>query len=154
MSKENAPKDTPNNKVKDSYRKQVPLKDWPSRSADLYSKIDQVGEGTFGKVYKAEYRDPSNKTGKPEIVALKKILMDNEKEGFPITAIREIMILKRLNHKNILRLIEIVTSKPKEKNKFSYSWTYFMYIITSFIGVIFINSMQHYFYNNNLYSIK
>ena len=44
--------------------------------------------------------------------------MDNEKEGFPITAIREIMILKRLNHKNILRLIEIVTSKPKEKNKF------------------------------------
>ena len=118
MSKENAPKDTPNSNVKDSYRKQVPLKDWPSRSADLYSKIDQVGEGTFGKVYKAEYRDPSNKTGKPEIVALKKILMDNEKEGFPITAIREIMILKRLNHKNILRLIEIVTSKPKEKNKF------------------------------------
>ena len=116
MSKENVSKEPL--KQKDTYRKQVPIKDWPSRSADIYTKIDQVGEGTFGKVYKAEYKDPSNKAAKPEIVALKKILMDNEKEGFPITAIREIMILKRLNHKNIVRLIEIVTSKPKEKNKY------------------------------------
>lgn len=44
--------------------------------------------------------------------------MENEKEGFPLTAIREIMILKRLNHKNIINLLEIVTSKPSEKNKF------------------------------------
>ena len=37
--------------------------------------------------------------------------MDNEKEGFPITAIREIKILKALNHPNIIDLIEVVTSK-------------------------------------------
>ena len=43
--------------------------------------------------------------------------MDNEKEGFPITTLREIMILKRLKHKNIFLLKEIATSKPKEKNK-------------------------------------
>ncbi len=43
--------------------------------------------------------------------------MDNEKEGFPITTLREIMILKRLKHKNIIPLKEIITSKPKEKNK-------------------------------------
>ena len=43
--------------------------------------------------------------------------MENEKEGFPLTAIREIMILKRLNHKNIINLLEIVTSKPSDKNK-------------------------------------
>lgn len=47
-----------------------------------------------------------------ELVALKKVRMDNEKkEGFPITAIREIKILKKLHHKNVVRLKEIVTSK-------------------------------------------
>ena len=46
-----------------------------------------------------------------EIVALKKVRMDNEKEGFPITAIREIKILKSLDHKNVIRLKEIVTSR-------------------------------------------
>jgi cyclin-dependent kinase 12/13 len=58
-----------------------------------------------------------------DIVALKKIRMDNEKEGvrdafvislmllqFPITAIREIKILKELHHDNIIQLKEIVTS--------------------------------------------
>lgn len=37
--------------------------------------------------------------------------MDNEKEGFPITAIREIKILMSLEHPNVVRLKEIVTSK-------------------------------------------
>lgn len=102
---------------KEIYRKQIPINDCPVKSVNMYNKIAQVGEGTFGKVYKAEYINPAS-NAKSEIVALKKILMDNEKEGFPITAIREIMILKRLNHKNILRLIEIVTSKASEKNKY------------------------------------
>jgi len=52
-----------------------------------------------------------------EIVALKKVRMDNEKEGFPITAIREIKILKSLNHQNIVKLKEIVTSKAHESNQ-------------------------------------
>eukprot|EP01132_Coremiostelium_polycephalum_P013201 gene13201-16105_t len=42
--------------------------------------------------------------------------MDNETEGFPITAIREIKILKELDHKNIVRLKEIVTSKASSQN--------------------------------------
>ena len=101
---------------KEVYRKSLPTSKWSSRSAENYKKIDQVGEGTFGKVYKAQLEDP-NDLFNHKIFALKKILMDNEKEGFPITALREIMILKKLNHKNIIPLIEIVTSKPKEKNK-------------------------------------
>ena len=44
----------------------------------------QVGQGTFGEVHKA--RDRRNRS---KFVALKKVLMDNEKEGFPITALRE-----------------------------------------------------------------
>jgi len=51
------------------------------------------------------------------VVALKKVKMEHESEGFPITAIREIMILKRLTHKNIINLLEIVTSKGDVKHK-------------------------------------
>ena len=69
-----------------------------------------MGEGTYGQVYKARNKE----TG--EIVALKRVRMDNEREGFPITAIREIKILKILNHKNIVCLKEIVTSKASEYN--------------------------------------
>ena len=45
------------------------------------------------------------------MVALKKVRLENEKEGFPITAVREIKILRQLNHENIVNLIEIVTDK-------------------------------------------
>ena len=45
------------------------------------------------------------------MVALKKVRTENEKEGFPITAIREIKILRQLKHKNIVYLKEIVTNK-------------------------------------------
>jgi len=44
-------------------------------------------------------------------VALKKVRLENEKEGFPITAVREIKILRQLVHPNIVRLHEIVTDK-------------------------------------------
>ena len=49
------------------------------------------------------------------LVALKKIRMDNEKEGFPITAIREIKLLKNLDHENVIRLKEIVRSQSALK---------------------------------------
>ena len=105
----------------EDYNKRIPMREWKCRSADLYTKVTQVGEGTFGKVYKAEYKiknNNPNNTVTTKTVALKKILLDNEKEGFPITAIREITIMKRLHHKNIMSLIEIVTSAPNEKNKY------------------------------------
>jgi cyclin-dependent kinase 12/13 len=41
------------------------------------------------------------------------IRMDNEKEGFPITAVREIKLLKTLDHENVIRLREIVRSRGK-----------------------------------------
>eukprot|EP00897_Mesotaenium_endlicherianum_P007516 jgi/Mesen1/6793/ME000035S06176 len=76
---------------------------WGSRSVDVFEKLEQIGEGTYGQVYMAKEKA----TG--EIVALKKVRMDNEKEGFPITAIREIKILKKLKHPNVINLKEIVT---------------------------------------------
>ncbi|XP_066956591.1 cyclin-dependent kinase 9-like [Macrobrachium rosenbergii] len=70
-----------------------------------YEKLAKIGQGTFGEVFKA--RD--KRTGR--VVALKKILMENEKEGFPITALREIRILKLLKHDNVVSLLEISRTK-------------------------------------------
>jgi len=86
-------------------------KNWGSRSIELFESLEQVGEGTYGQVYRAKNRESG------ETVALKRVRMDNEKEGFPITAIREIKILKILNHKNVVRLKEIVTSKGADYNQ-------------------------------------
>lgn len=44
-------------------------------------------------------------------MALKKVRLENEREGFPITAVREIKILRELDHLNIVKLLEIITDK-------------------------------------------
>lgn len=67
-----------------------------------YRKIEKVGEGTYGVVYKGEHR--STKT----VVALKKIRLQADDEGVPSTAIREISMLKELKHCNIVGLLEVV----------------------------------------------
>ena len=67
-------------------------------------KLEKIGEGTYGIVYKAKDRV----TG--EVVALKKIRLDAEDEGIPSTAIREISLLKELQHQNIVRCVTPPTS--------------------------------------------
>jgi len=78
---------------------------WGVGNADKYRIIEQVGEGTYGQVYKAS--DDKTNT----LVALKKVRLENEKEGFPITAVREIKILRQLDHPNIVKLFDIVTDR-------------------------------------------
>merc|ERR1719436_112948 len=78
-----------------------------------YEKQAKIGQGTFGEVFKAR-----DKKSKSKIVALKKVLMENEKEGFPITALREIRILQLLNHDNIVNLIEICRTYNRHKTTF------------------------------------
>ncbi|XP_020816573.1 cyclin-dependent kinase 12 [Drosophila serrata] len=81
------------------------IRDWGERCVDVFEMIAQIGEGTYGQVYKA--RDHHTN----DMVALKKVRLEHEKEGFPITAVREIKILRQLNHRNIVNLHEIVTDK-------------------------------------------
>ena len=71
-------------------------------NVDDYLKIEKIGEGTYGIVYKGKCK----KTG--EIVAMKKIRLESEQEGVPSTAIREISLLRELQHPNIVSLKEIL----------------------------------------------
>lgn len=64
---------------------------------DNYERLDVIGEGTYGVVYKARNKN----TG--QMFALKKIKLVSEDEGIPSTAIREIALLKELNHLNIVK---------------------------------------------------
>lgn len=74
---------------------------------DDYMKIEKIGEGTYGVVYKGRHK----KTNR--FVALKKIRLDSEEEGVPSTAIREISILKELQHPNIVTLEEVLMQEGK-----------------------------------------
>eukprot|EP00903_Cladosiphon_okamuranus_P008581 g8231.t1 len=82
----------------------LPDDHWGTRSISCYEKVEQIGEGTYGQVYKAR-----NKVTKG-IVALKKIRVHSENFGLPVTAIREMKILNELSHPSMVRLLEIVTS--------------------------------------------
>ena len=62
-----------------------------------YEKVEKIGEGTYGVVYKGRKRDTN------EFIALKKIRLEQEEEGVPSTAIREISLLKELQHPNVVR---------------------------------------------------
>ncbi|KAG7944953.1 hypothetical protein I3843_15G129100 [Carya illinoinensis] len=64
---------------------------------DQYEKVEKIGEGTYGVVYKARNRK-TNQT-----LALKKIRLEQEDEGVPSTAIREISLLKEMQHGNIVK---------------------------------------------------
>ncbi|KAK0596494.1 hypothetical protein LWI29_016267 [Acer saccharum] len=66
-----------------------------------YERLGKIGEGSYGKVYKARNCITN------ETVALKMISMDIEKVGVPSTAIREISVLKEMQHPNIVSLRDV-----------------------------------------------
>nr|CAH0110540.1 unnamed protein product [Daphnia galeata] len=74
---------------------------------DQFKKIEKIGEGTYGIVYKAK----DVETGK--FVALKKIRLESESEGVPSTAIREITVLKELDHPHVVKLLDVVHVEKK-----------------------------------------
>ncbi|KAH8945248.1 hypothetical protein BDL97_12G031200 [Sphagnum fallax] len=81
---------------------------------DQYEKVEKIGEGTYGVVYRARDRVTN------ETVALKKIRLEQEDEGVPSTAIREISLLKEMQHGNIVRLQDVVHSEKRLYLVFEY----------------------------------
>ncbi|CAK4092401.1 unnamed protein product [Aphanomyces euteiches] len=82
----------------------LPQYGWSDSCIDVYEKIECIGVGTYGQVYLASHRDTGEK------VALKKIRSLNEVQGLPVTTIREIKVLKAIQHRNIVGLREVIVT--------------------------------------------
>jgi len=72
-----------------------------------FLKIEKIGEGTYGVVFKGKNKRTN------EIVAMKKIRLESEEEGVPSTAIREVSLLKELQHPNIVRLQDVIMQESR-----------------------------------------
>uniref|UniRef100_A0A8C2UZY2 Cyclin-dependent kinase 11B n=1 Tax=Chinchilla lanigera TaxID=34839 RepID=A0A8C2UZY2_CHILA len=79
------------------------------RSVEDFQCLNRIEEGTYGVVYRA--RDKKT----DEIVALKRLKMEKEKEGFPITSLREINTMLKAQHPNVVTVREIVVGSNMDK---------------------------------------
>lgn len=96
------------------------------RNSDLYRRVQQVGEGTYGKVYKAKHEVTK------EYVAIKKLRLETEREGFPITAMREIKLLQSFDHVNIVGLLEMMV----ERNQITMIFDYLNHDLTGLLTLL------------------
>lgn len=81
-----------------------------SRSVENYDKLNDIEEGAYGWVARAQ----EIATGK--VVALKRLKIEpNDRNGLPVTGLREIQILKDCEHRNIVRLQEIVVGEDTSR---------------------------------------
>lgn len=88
-----------------------PLLDGCRLVYDSYERLDRISEGTYGVVWKA--RDLATQ----EIVALKQVKFDADmtKEGFPVSALREISVLLSLSHDCVVTVREMVVGTGLDK---------------------------------------
>uniref|UniRef100_A0A7N0TXU3 Protein kinase domain-containing protein n=1 Tax=Kalanchoe fedtschenkoi TaxID=63787 RepID=A0A7N0TXU3_KALFE len=81
------------------------IRGWAPRKANSFEKLDKIGQGTYSSVYRARDLD----TGK--LVALKKVRFANmDPESVRFMA-REILLLRRLDHPNVMKLEGLITSR-------------------------------------------
>ena len=79
------------------------------RSVEIYEKLNRIEEGTYGIVFRARNRE----TG--EIVALKQLKLEREREGFPVTSLREISALMTCKHPHIVNIREMVVGSRLDR---------------------------------------
>lgn len=83
----------------------------PCRPVTVFSKVHKIGEGTYGDVYLARDRESS------QLVALKRVKLSSsgfDREGMPLTSVREVSLLRRLSHPNIVTLAEVVVGSKAD----------------------------------------
>lgn len=110
--RERDPGPLPKRMIKKIMKREKPrpqLEEHYKTSASVYYRKpgneSVVGSGTYGKVFKAVH------VYTKDMVALKKIRMEGERDGFPVTAIREIKLLQSLKHINIVNMQEVMVEK-------------------------------------------
>ncbi|EFA83794.1 protein serine/threonine kinase [Heterostelium album PN500] len=95
------------------------------RSISSFEKLNVLGEGTYGinkqtnylitnhSIYTKLIKDRAKDKDNDRIVALKKLKMEKEKQGMPQTSLREIELLKEIDHVNVVKLLEVVTGSSE-----------------------------------------
>jgi len=78
-----------------------------AKKLEEFEDVVKIGEGTYGKVYRCVNKETK------ELFALKKIYLNSEEEGIPSTAIREIALLKELDHPNVVKLHNVIHYKQR-----------------------------------------
>ena len=101
-----------------------------------FRKLRKIGEGTYGEVYEA--MDTINNRR----VAMKKLRIENKDEGIPITALREMCILKHLHHENVVELYEIIQDVDKIVLIFEYADMDLKMYIDKVNGIKDVNIIQ------------
>lgn len=95
---------------KPSALMRFPAQEWgPCRHVDNFERLNHIEEGSYGWVSRAK----DITTG--EVVALKKLKMDNSPDGFPVTGLREIETLLEARHTNVVYLREIVIGNKMDE---------------------------------------
>lgn len=92
--------------------------------------MEELGKGTFGVVTKAKQK----KTDK--LVALKKFIVHDRKDGFPITSFREITIMRKLHHINVLQLVSMVHERLNNEKAIGFFYTVTPYICSDLNGLL------------------
>ncbi|KAI8917860.1 cyclin-dependent kinase 10 [Powellomyces hirtus] len=77
-------------------------------SVESYEKLNRIGEGTYGIVYRARHRASG------AIVALKRIRIEEQTEGMPLSSLREISLLKKIRHENVVEVRDVVVGNELE----------------------------------------
>jgi cell division cycle 2-like len=97
------------------------------RSVEEFECLNKIEEGAYGVVFRAQ----DKKTN--EVVALKRLKMEKEKEGFPITSIREVDTLLKSQHPNVVTVREIVVGSNMDK----------IYMVMDYVEHDLKSLMQH-----------
>ncbi|KAL4943199.1 hypothetical protein BDV06DRAFT_143998 [Aspergillus oleicola] len=89
---------------------QFPISEWgPCRHVDNFELLNHIEEGSYGWVSRAK----ELATG--EVVALKRLKLDNSPDGFPVTGLREIQTLLEARHQNVVYLREVVMGNSMDQ---------------------------------------
>lgn len=87
-----------------------PMREWgPCRHVDNFERLNHIEEGSYGWVSRAK----DITTG--EVVALKKLKIENSPDGFPVTGLREIQTLLEARHPNVVYLREVVMGSKMDE---------------------------------------
>lgn len=88
-------------------RRRMPLQG--CRRIEEYDRLSQLGEGTYGSVYRAREKGTGN------VYAVKRVKLEKEREGFPQTSLREISLLMSLSHPGIVNVREVCVGDTLDK---------------------------------------